>query len=138
VTSAHKGYIFLAEDDADFRQALQGALEREGYLVLGARNGREALARMYGFTSAALAIIDLSMPLMNGTELIAAMRADRDLAHIPILAVSGHRQQATLKADRFLAKPFPLDQLVSTISELLNERTPTLASRRRTTLPPSL
>ncbi|HEX2881511.1 MAG TPA: response regulator [Polyangiaceae bacterium] len=137
MTSAHRGYVFLAEDDTDFRQTVQSLLELEGYLVLSARNAKEALARMCGFRSisAALAIVDLSRPLTNGRVLIAAMRADRALAHIPILAVSNYGQQSDAHADRVLARPFPPHQLISTVAELLSEHT--AASRRRSSPPTS-
>lgn len=116
--STNKGIIFIAEDEATFRAILQEALEDSGYLVLPARSGTEALARMHGFSGSALAIVDLNMPGMNGWELIEAMRADDDLKHIRILVVSSCDPPPIQGADRMLQKPLKLKDLLRTVAEL--------------------
>jgi response regulator RpfG family c-di-GMP phosphodiesterase len=58
--------IFLVDDDDELREGLEALLEGEGYLVLGARSGAEALARMQGSYGSSIAVIDLHMPGMNG------------------------------------------------------------------------
>lgn len=120
--STHKGVIFLAEDDTDVRENFEDALEDAGYLVLPARSGLEALARMRGLSSRALAIIDLNMPDMNGSELIVAMRAEKELAAIPILAISADAREPVAGANRFLRKPFELKELLRSVQELLPPR----------------
>lgn len=117
--STHRGVIFTANDEAGFRDNVQDALEDAGYLVLAARNGLEALARMRGFSGPALAIIDLNMPGMGGSELIEKMRADSDLACIPILVVSAQEDEGVKGADRVLRKPVALDDLLRTVQELI-------------------
>jgi CheY-like chemotaxis protein len=117
-TSSHKGLIFIADDEATFRGSIQDALEDRGYLVLSARSGSEALARMHGFTGAALAIVDLNMPGMNGWELIETMRADENLAQVRILVVSSHAGEPIQGADRLLQKPLKLKDLLRTVEEL--------------------
>jgi CheY-like chemotaxis protein len=115
----HKGIIFLAEDDTDVRENFEDALEDAGYLVLSARSGLEALARMRGFSNRAVAIVDLNMPDMNGIELIAQMRSEKELSNIPILAISAERKGPIEGATRFLRKPLELKELLRSVQELL-------------------
>jgi len=93
-------------------------LEDAGYLVLSARDGEEALARMRGISGRAVAIIDLGMPYMDGNSLIAAMKADQELGRIPVLVVSGQSEPLKHGGDRFLRKPYAPDKLLSTVDEL--------------------
>lgn len=117
--SIHKGIIFLAEDDTDVRENFEDALEDAGYLVLSARSGLEALARMRGLSARAVAVVDINMPDMNGAELISAMRAEKDLASIPILAISADAKGPVAGANRFLRKPLELKELLRSVQELL-------------------
>jgi CheY-like chemotaxis protein len=132
VVGRHEGVIFIADDEPAILKSLEIILEHHGYLVLPARNGREALARMRGITSAALAIVDLSMPVMDGHKLIAAMRDDKELSEIPIVVASGHRRQVT-GADCHLLKPFKLEQLMWAVRAFLPKVS---TAAVRTQLPP--
>lgn len=114
-----RGTIFIADDEPTFRESIQDALEDVGYLVLPARGGIEALARMHGFSGNGLAIVDLNMPEMDGWELIENMRADKNLAHIPIVVVSSHGRDSATLADRHLEKPLRLGELLRTVQELM-------------------
>lgn len=122
--STHKGVIFLAEDDTDVRENFEDALEDAGYLVLPARSGTEALARMRGMSSGAVAIVDMNMPDMNGAELISTMRAEKGLAQIPILAISAHAKEPIAGADLFMRKPFELKELLRAVHQLLSAPRP--------------
>lgn len=117
--SRRKGVIFVFDDEAAFRDSLQDAFEDSGYFVLPARSGTEALARMHRFSGHAIAIIDLNMPGMDGWELIETMRADEELAHIPIFVVSSQEGQPVQGADRVFRKPLVLDELLRAVQELM-------------------
>src|SRR5690349_16785461 len=97
----YHGIVFLAEDEDRLRDATQQLLEDAGYLVLSARDGVEALARMKGFAGGCVAVIDLLMPGMDGWELVDAMRSDSQLAQIPIIVISGQKRAVVPRADRF-------------------------------------
>lgn len=114
--------IFLVDDDDDLRESLEALLEGEGYLVLGARDGGEALARMQGSYGSAIAVIDLHMPGMNGWQLCTAMRTDPRLRHIPILVVSGEGSIAVDGADVVLPKPCGSRRLCNVVDELLTRQ----------------
>ena len=96
--------------------------ELAGYLVLTARDGDEALHRMRGITSPAVAVLDINMPRMNGREVITAMKADEKLNRIRIIVITGHSNLADIPAaDRVLRKPVGANDLLRAISELLAE-----------------
>lgn len=115
----YHGIVFLAEDEDRLRDETQHLLEGAGYLVLTARDGVEALARMRGFAGGSVAIIDLLMPGMDGWELVDAMRGDSRLAQIPIIVTSGQRRAVVPGADRFVAKPYRPSELLAAVHELL-------------------
>lgn len=119
ISARYRGVVFLAEDEDAVRALAQDVLEAAGYLVLGARDGVEALARMRGVWSQAVAVIDLLMPRMDGESLIAAMRADSELAGIPVIAVSGHFDGLRAPVERFMRKPYLPDDLVEAVNALL-------------------
>lgn len=113
----HKGVVFLVDDEEDLRASTQDLLEDEGYFVLSARDGTEALARMKGITGSAVAIVDLVMPDMNGWELISALQAD-PILRIPVIVLSGLRQKRLDGAARVFRKPYDPAQLVEAVREL--------------------
>ena len=79
--------ILIADDYDDNRELLRLMLETEGYAIREARNGREALdaARAEAPT---IALIDLSMPLLDGWSLLRELRADESTRSIPCVAVT--------------------------------------------------
>jgi CheY-like chemotaxis protein len=113
-----KGIVFMTDDEDALREATQTFLEEEGYIVLGARSGSEALARMRGISGPAVAIVDLVMPGMDGWQLIARMRADSQLRRIPIVVLTAVGGEAHDGADRVLRKPCPPAQLLDVVNEL--------------------
>jgi CheY-like chemotaxis protein len=115
----HKGVVILADDEDDLRVSLGEILEDDGYLVLTARSGAEALARMRGIFGPAIAIIDLIMPGMDGWQLIEEMRADERLARLPIVVITGRGDEPVpAGADLLLRKPYAIDELLSAVREL--------------------
>src|SRR5580765_7790969 len=80
--------ILLVEDDFDMRDALIPILEYAGHHVVGAANGREALEQLRAGPKPSLILLDLMMPVMNGTEFRAEQLRDPALASIPVVVVS--------------------------------------------------
>jgi CheY-like chemotaxis protein len=121
----HGCTILVVDDDDDVRATLQEALEAEGHLVLTAREGVEALARMRGLFGRVVALVDLSMPGMDGVALVAAMKADPNTSRIPVVVCTGVRGAKIPGAAAVLEKPFPLERLLDVID------TPTHCRARR-------
>jgi adenylate cyclase len=104
--------ILVVDDNEDNRYTLTRRLEREGYAdVATAENGRRALEllRTRPFD---LVLLDVMMPELNGYEVLAALKADEQLRHIPVIMISAVDQLDSvircieLGAEDYLAKPF--------------------------------
>lgn len=107
-----KRTILIAEDDADISELLSLYLNGEGYKVLLAENGRQAL-ELIAAVKIDLAILDIMMPEMNGYDVLKEIRADRNF---PVLMLSAKDMDTdkilglNLGADAYLTKPFnPLE-----------------------------
>jgi YesN/AraC family two-component response regulator len=81
-------YILIVEDDFDIREALTQILEEEGYTVRSAANGREALDVAAKDPPPNLILLDLMMPVMNGFEVLQAMRDDPGSAGVPVIVLT--------------------------------------------------
>jgi CheY-like chemotaxis protein len=114
--------VLVVEDEALIRESLQLALEDEGYVVQSAANGRVALGVLGSF-QADLIILDLMMPVMDGWAFRAAQRQRPELASIPVILLSGARglrsSAEQLGVQRAIPKPFDLDEVLLTVSEMM-------------------
>jgi len=116
------GTILLVDDEEVVRNATCRALERAGYLVLEAADGREAVEvyrREAGRLTAV--ILDVTMPVMGGAEAFRHMRLMGPV--VPIIVSSGYDQQDTVRSFtgpdvEFLQKPYRPDQLLSMLRRL--------------------
>lgn len=100
--------VMVIEDDASIRAVLAELLAYEGYTTETAANGLQALARMRNARPDAI-VLDLMMPVMNGFQLVQAMRHESDLASVPMLVVTAAldaaRQCERLNLQHWLMKP---------------------------------
>jgi DNA-binding response OmpR family regulator len=103
--------ILVVDDEKDIRELLRLMLEADGYRVMQASDGREALPLAMKHPID-LIITDIRMPKLDGLTLCKALRQNKDTAHIPVLIVAGQTTAEPLKeawdagADEFLSKPF--------------------------------
>ena len=114
--------ILVVDDDANIRSTIALVLDEEGYEVVQAKDGREALTIVGPAEPAepAAIILDLNMPVMDGATFYREMRA-RGM-QIPVLilsAVNAVRVGNELGANAALNKPFDIDVLVSTLSRIV-------------------
>ena len=113
------GVVLIVEDDADTRHMLATCLELQGYDVLTAANGREALDCLETRTPTLL-LVDLMMPVMDGMEFRDAQRRHPRASAVPFVvftAVAHGRQIAErIGADGFLPKPVQLNELFEVVS----------------------
>ena len=108
--------MLVVDDDADIRGVVVDLLTSEGYRVLEAQNGREAL-NVLESGRPSVVVLDLMMPVMNGWEFLALRRQRSDLAEIPVLVITA-QADASVDADRVLSKPFDLDEFVDIVHGL--------------------
>ena len=109
--------VLLVEDDFEIRDILQDLLEAEGYDVVPAGNGRQALQflaenRAHG---PRLVILDLMMPFIDGRQVLDVMQRDHALADIPVIVISAIGRETPAGASAFLKKPLSLEKLFETV-----------------------
>jgi len=116
--------VLVVEDHPDTRSVLLLMIERWGFEVVGARNGREAMAVIEA-SDFDLMVADMAMPLMDGFELVKRVRARSQSKNTPILAVTAldapEDRDRCLEAgcNDYLPKPFSFDDLKARIEALL-------------------
>ncbi len=116
--------ILLAEDDEIVRSSLRLLLESNGFTVIEAHDGAEAL-RLFRTQQSTinLLVTDLAMPNLNGRELAERVKALRP--DLPIMFISGKRSSPLLKkavlkeGSHFLSKPFSYTMLLQKVRDLL-------------------
>ena len=117
--------ILIADDYDDNRELLRLMLEGEGYRIREARNGREALDAALE-EAPTVALIDLSMPSLDGWGLLREMRADERTRAVPCVAVTAFAanqdRQRALDAgfDAYISKPFRSRDLLELVARLLD------------------
>lgn len=114
--------VLVVDDDPGIRQTLQDALELEGYEVVVARNGVEALDQLDNDLPS-LMILDIMMPIMDGYAVAASLKTRGLRPQVPVLVLTADRQAAKrasdLGADAYLEKPFALDDLLREVDRII-------------------
>ncbi|MEB3231586.1 MAG: hybrid sensor histidine kinase/response regulator, partial [Leptolyngbyaceae bacterium] len=117
--------ILVVDDAATLRRTLALTLQRAGYQVIQARDGREAIERLEENQSVHLVICDIEMPNMNGFEFLNYRRQHDGIKTIPVAMLTSrsndkHRQLAMhLGADAYFTKPYTEQEFVSSINNIL-------------------
>ena len=117
--------ILLVEDNELNRDMLSRRLIRRGYEVDMAVDGEEALTAVRDGRPQ-LVLMDMSLPLIDGWEATRRLKADPDLRHIPVIALTAHAmsgdRERALEAgcDEFDTKPIEFERLLGKIEALLN------------------
>lgn len=116
--------ILVVEDEADICEILQYALEREGFLVTCAGNGRDALELLHTRTFT-LAVLDIMLPGMDGLSLCRKIREEAFDRAMPIVMLTARSEESDIVvglevgADDYLSKPFSPKELVARIRAVL-------------------
>lgn len=110
-----KGTILLVEDDEEIRGALAELLMQDGYPIVEARNGREALRVLGGGVAPSLILLDLNMPVMSGHEFLAAIAGDEDTPPIVVLTAGSDPIAHPELVQARIQKPIDLDALAQVI-----------------------
>jgi len=124
VSEGHEGIILVADDNEANRELLSALLSAEGYEVVCATNGQEALARVRS-GSIDLALLDVVMPRPSGFEVCQAMKSEPETRLIPVVLLTSLNSDADrihgimCGADDFLNKPVNKQELLARVHSLL-------------------
>jgi DNA-binding response OmpR family regulator len=119
--------VLAADDDEDILALLAFRLERSGYSVLQARDGEEAL-ELAREKKPDLAVLDVTMPKLDGFELTRRLRADEVTRRMPIILLTARTQDADVErgfetgADDYIRKPFSPQELSARVHAILGRR----------------
>jgi two-component system cell cycle response regulator DivK len=116
----HRHSILLVDDDEDVRTGVAELLRLDGYEIVEAADGQEALRHLRLGLRPCLVLLDLNMPRMSGWQFRGLQVCDREIADIPVVAFSGHesveQQAKLLSLAGFLGKPLDFDKLRATVA----------------------
>jgi CheY-like chemotaxis protein len=122
--AAHAPLVLVVDDFEDNRAMYVEYLQFQGFRVVEAVNGEEAVARATELLPAVI-VMDLSLPVMDGWEATRRVKANPRTKHIRVIALTGHAEPAHAKkaleagCDDFVAKPCLPEQLLAKIQEHL-------------------
>ena len=122
--SADRRNVLIVDDNQNVRDLLIELLQQEGYVVVSATDGRQALEALRSFTPD-IVISDVVMPVMDGVELCRRLKQDAHTADLPVLLISGIRKSdqesfAGLEAGAadYLELPFRHEELLAKVARL--------------------
>jgi CheY-like chemotaxis protein/predicted transcriptional regulator len=111
--------IMIVDDDTTIRDELAELLREEGYGVVTAANGRDALTVLRAGERPSVILLDLAMPIMDGRSFATELRKDPDLIELPVVLLSaqGNAREvaARVEAQACLVKPVPYVTLLDTV-----------------------
>jgi putative two-component system response regulator len=116
--------ILAVDDEPMNRELIATVLGKEGYEVLHAEDGEDAL-RVLGSKAVDVILMDVMMPVMDGFEAVRRIKADEALKNIPIIMLTALSDKNSLKeslklgANEFLSKPFEIDELKIRIKNMV-------------------
>lgn len=125
--ATRKFRVLVVDDDPDSVDLLARWLAMEGYDILTAKSGAEAL-QVIGAARPDLVLLDLLIPPPDGLSVIRAVKRDRDMSTIPIVVMTVKRDVASkiealrTGADDFIVKPFHFDELDAVLRSSLKKR----------------
>ncbi len=117
--------ILAVDDEKHILRLVQINLEKAGYLVVTASNGREALEAV-ALERPDLIVMDVMMPEMDGLEALQRLKADETTAEIPVVMLTAKAQDADVfqgwqsGADLYLTKPFNPIELLTFVKRILD------------------
>ena len=117
--------ILMVEDEEDIAFLIRFMLERHGFVVDHAADGRQAIEKITTSSPPDLTLMDIMLPYHDGLELIERLRAQAGWAQVPVLMLTAKAREADivraleLGADDYVTKPFQPEELLARIRRLL-------------------
>ncbi|MCD9188398.1 MAG: response regulator [Pyrinomonadaceae bacterium] len=121
--------VLVADDDPAILRLVKAIVEKEGFTVLAARDGKEAYKLLQSGEPLAAAIFDVVMPYIQGTELVRYMQSEKRLMKIPVIMMTAEQnprlssESFSAGAIAFLPKPFTSSQLQTMLRMFTKKRT---------------
>jgi DNA-binding response OmpR family regulator len=119
--------VLVVDDDPQVLKLLRVNFELEGFEVMSATNGEEAL-ELVGRDTPDVVVCDVMMPGIDGLEVVRRLRAHPDTVSLPLVVVSAKAQRADVRAglklgaDEYVTKPFDPAELIEIVQRLLDDR----------------
>jgi DNA-binding response OmpR family regulator len=123
-TGMSEPLVLVADDDEDILLLVTTRLRRDGFDIISARSGDEALA-LVRERRPALAVLDIGMPGLDGVQVLEQIRADDDLRAMLVVLLTAKAQESDVRrgfdagADAYVKKPFSPADLSARVRELL-------------------
>ena len=120
--------VLIADDDPVMRHLLKSIVTKEGYQPVVVEDGREAYRILQSDADFRAGVFDMTMPHLEGIEIIRYMRTEKRLRRIPVMIISAERDLKLMAASFmagatvFLTKPFNPEQFQSTLRMLLGNK----------------
>jgi two-component system response regulator MtrA len=116
--------VLIADDDEDILALVRATIERSGHEVMAVADGAAALSAM-SKRRPDLAVLDISMPELDGLELLRRLRADDETKDLPVILLTAQAQAADVErgfadgASAYVRKPFSPRDLATRVDDLL-------------------
>ena len=116
--------VLVTEDDADILELITYSLEAEGFKVFGAKTGHDALS-ILSDESVDLALLDVMLPDMSGTELCRRMKKDERMERVPVIFLTARDEESDklagfkVGAEDYVTKPFSPRELTARVRALI-------------------
>lgn len=125
--NVEQSQVLIADDDPAILRLVKTIVEKEGYAVVSARDGKEAYKILQSGEKFVAAIFDVVMPYIQGTELVRYMQTEKKLMNIPVIMMTAE-QNPRLSSDSysagavaFLPKPFTAVQLKTMLEVFIRQ-----------------
>jgi two-component system, OmpR family, alkaline phosphatase synthesis response regulator PhoP len=128
--------VLVVEDEPDIMLTIRLALQADGYEIVGAGSGEDALA-IFAENPPDVTVLDVALPGIDGLEVVRRIRADPRLAAARIIVTSAHvsgdvrRLAQALGCSAYLTKPFSTQELSATLIRVLGASDPPKSSSAR-------
>lgn len=116
--------VLVVDDEPDVVMIIKTTLQAEGYDVVSANNGKDALEEAFE-TRPDLIVLDVMMPGMTGFDVLKELKANESTATVPIVMLTGVSEKSKIQEaiqsgiDYYVVKPFDFDDLLSKIKQAL-------------------
>lgn len=117
--------ILLVEDDKRLRKLIHDILKKEGYQIIEAGDGSEALKIFFEEREIELVILDIMLPLFNGIEVLTQIRKYSEVPVIMLTALGGEQDEIkglNTGANDYISKPFSYEVLVARVNAIMRKK----------------